>query len=365
MENIQNINIDIMNNKTYEYIYTKQYDVGREIVFHITQDGEAWGESGLTVIFELMKPDGYCIIENLEYDSTDKTATLVLDEQCTCVAGRLPYQLTFSKDNKLISTVSGKMICDKAVVQDGDIKSNSSGNLIEDLVEIYDNKIFIAKTVALPASGWDSETNRQTVGMAGIIPEQQHQLVMARPTYDTAEAYWTAEVRLVGQGDGTLTFECTTIPTNDIDVLVTADGIDSRLGNIAFTYSSVEPGRYDQNEDDVWIQEYTEDPVTGEQSVSNVYSAEFMPISGGGDLPVYNTIQIDDTNGDIVLINNTTWDGTNTSLKAAIMALQGGGGGVQAVHLTPEEYEELSPEEQADTSKIYFVDEEEEEEVPL
>lgn len=365
MENVQNINIDIMNNKTYDYIYTKQYDVGREVVFHITQNGETWGESEISVVFELMKPDGYCIIDELEFDSTNNTVTLVLDEQCTCVAGRLPYQLTFSKDGKLISTVTGKIQCEKAVVQNGEIKSNSSGNLIEDLVEIYDNKIFIAKTVALLAANWDGETNQQTVSMAGIIPEQQHQLVMARPTYDTAEAYWTAEVRLVGQGDETLTFECTTIPTDDIDVLVTADGIDSRLGNIAFTYSSTEPGRYDQNEDDVWIQEYTDTPESA-QSVGDNFSAEFMSVGGGGDLPVYNTIQIDDVNGDIVLINDTTWDGTNTSLKAAIMALQGGGGGgVTAVHLTPEEYESLTPEEQADTSKIYFVDEEEEEDEPL
>lgn len=360
MENVQNINIDIMNNKTYDYIYTKQYDVGREVVFHITQNGESWGESGISVVFELMKPDGYCIIDTLEFDETNNTVTLVLDEQCTCVAGRLPYQLTFREDGKLISTVTGKIQCEKAVVQDGEIKSNSSGNLIEDLVEIYDNKIFIAKTVALLAANWDGETNQQTVEVPGIIPEQQHQLVMVRPTYDSAEAYFTAEVRCIGQGDETLTFECTTIPTDDIDVLVTADGIDSRLGNIAFTYSSTEPGRYDQNQDDVWIQEYTDTPESA-QSVGDNFSAEFMPVSGGGDLPVYNTIQIDDVNGDIILINDTTWDGTNTSLKAAIMALQGGGGGgVTTVHLSPDEYAALTPEQKEDTSKIYFVDEEEE-----
>ena len=360
MENVQNINIDIMNNKTYDYIYTKQYDVGREVVFHITQNGEAWGESGISVIFELMKPDGFCIIDTLEFDATNKTVTLVLDEQCTCTAGRLPYQLTFRKDGKLISTVTGKMQCEKAVVQNGEIKSTSSGNLIEDLVELYDNNIFEAKSVVLLASGWNSVTHEQTVEVPGIIPDESHQLVIVRPKNDSMIAYAEADIMCIEQGEGTLTFKCETVPNVDIDVFITSQGIDSRLGNIAFTYSSTEPGKYDQNEDDVWIVDYDEDP-SGEQSVSNRYSAEFMSVSGGGDLPVYNTIQIDDVNGDIILINDTTWDGTNTSLKAAIMALQGGGGGgVTTVHLSPDEYAALTPEQKEDTSKIYFVDEEEE-----
>jgi hypothetical protein len=71
----------------------------------------------------------------------------------------------------------------------------------------------------------------------------------------------------------------------------------------------------------------------------------------------YNTLRIDDENGDIVLTNNTTWDGEHASLKAAIMALQGGGGGgVTTVHLSPDEYAALTHEQKEDTSKIYFVD---------
>ena len=383
MNNIQEITLDIMNNKTYEYIYTKQYDVGRTVIFHITEDGEPWGESDISVVFQLKKPDGYVIIDNeLEFNAADKTVTLVLDKQCTAVAGRLPYQLTFVKDNVILSTVSGRIVCEKAVVQRDEVKSKSSGNLIEDLISLYEDNVFQARRVALLASNW--QNNQQTVEVPGVIPDEQHQLVIVRPANESIRAYNNSDIICSEQGTGTLSFECVTVPSEDIDVFVVVQGIDSRLGNIAFTYSSVAPNKYDQNEDDVWIQDYGD----GE------YSAEFMQTTDGSDpwrtpssvvvnpkldsgvniadiivddvtyplfapTNTYNTLRIDDKNGDIVLTNNTTWDGEHASLKAAIMALQGGGGGgVTTVHLSPDEYAALTPEQKEDTSKIYFVDEE-------
>ena len=52
--------------------------------------------------------------------------------------------------------------------------------------------------------------------------------------------------------------------------------------------------------------------------------------------------------------NPPTWDGTNTSLKAAIAAAAGAGGS-EAVYLPLADYEELTTAEKEDPTKIYFV----------
>ena len=49
-----------------------------------------------------------------------------------------------------------------------------------------------------------------------------------------------------------------------------------------------------------------------------------------------------------------TWDGTNTSLKAALAAAAGVGG-TEAVYLALADYEELTTDEKKDPTKIYFV----------
>lgn len=385
MDNIQRITLDIMNNKTFEYIYTKQYDVGRTVIFSITEDGNPWGELGVEVIFELMKPDGYVVINNLSYDASQHTVTLELDEQCTSTAGRLPYQLTFVKttetspgvnDYDIISTVSGRIVCEKAVVQRDSVKSKSSGNLIEDLLELYEDNVFQTRRVVLLASAWSN--NRQTITVPGVIADEQHQLVIIRPSNDSIREYNSADIICIEQGVDSLTFECITTPSEDIDVFVTVQGVDSRLGNISMTYSRTEPSKYDQNEDDIWIQDYGD----------SAYEVEFMQTTDGSDpwgIPssvsvdtkvtsgvniaditvdgvvyplfspkVYDTLRIDDVNGDIVLTNNTTWDGTHTSLKEAIASVAGSG--VTVVHLTAAQYAELTPQQKADTSKIYLVD---------
>ena len=255
MNDIQNITLDVKNNKVYEYIYTKQYDVGRTVVFHITKDGLPWGGSSETrAIFELLKPDGYCKIEDVEYDATNKTATVILDEQCTAVAGRLPYQITLEEDGVIISTVTGKIICDKAVVQRNEVKSMSSGNLIEDLIDLYDNNVFQARLVVLPANGW--ENKQQTITVGGVSANEQNQLVVVRPASDYISDYISNGVMCIGQGENELTFSCNTTPLNDLDVYVLTQGIDSRLGNIDWTYSDSEPSKYDINPNDVWIKAY-------------------------------------------------------------------------------------------------------------
>lgn len=58
MENIQEITLDIKDNHTYQQLYTKQYDYGSSIIFHIVNDGCPFDIEGVTAIFSLKNPTG-------------------------------------------------------------------------------------------------------------------------------------------------------------------------------------------------------------------------------------------------------------------------------------------------------------------
>lgn len=133
MDNIQKISIDIMNNKSYEYIYAKQYDVGRQIVFTVTEDNKEKDLTDMDVIFEMMKPDGYLIFDHIPIE--DNKIVLTLSDQMTVLYGKMPYQLNIFDENVLIGTVTGHFLCEKAVVQNDDIESKDEINIKEELVQ--------------------------------------------------------------------------------------------------------------------------------------------------------------------------------------------------------------------------------------
>ena len=343
MNEIQHINLDVKNNKTYDYIYTKQYDVGRQVIFHVTKDGEPWeGTQTTRAIFELLKPDGYCIIEDLEYDYSSNTVTLTLDEQITVLSGRLPYQITLKDGDQIISTVTGRILCDKSVVQRDEIKSESSGNLIEDLIDLYDNNPFAIQVTTLPANGWDNK--QQTITIQGVTSNETNQLIIVRPTNDYIEAYINSGIMCIAQGENELTFKCTATPLTDIDINVVTQGMNSRYGNIAWSWSDVPLGRYDQNEHDVLVQDY------GYSYIETIDETDPWV-----ERP---SVVVDDEVGDLILTNDTTWDGTHSSLKDTIAAIMQSNSFL--VPITASDYENLSQAEKDDTSKLYLVREDEE-----
>lgn len=145
MDNTQTITLDIMNDKTYDYIYTKQYDKGREIYFTIVDRGTPISLSGLNVGFELKKPDGnICVYTDTADPSVlaieGNQVLLTLTDQMTVLSGKLPYQISLLDGEKIISTVTGFVWCEKSAVQYDDVESVSGGSLIEDIQHI-DEKI--------------------------------------------------------------------------------------------------------------------------------------------------------------------------------------------------------------------------------
>lgn len=143
MENIQEIKLDIMNSKTFDYIYTKQYDVGRKVYFTITKNSTAVPLSGLNAVFSLKKPDGNLILRSstdneLVVNAAQNRIELSLDDQITVLSGKLPYEISLLDGTNTISTVTGFIQCEKAAVQKEDVESVSNGSLMADLAVVAD-----------------------------------------------------------------------------------------------------------------------------------------------------------------------------------------------------------------------------------
>lgn len=132
MDNIQKIRIDILNNKTDTYIYTKQYDVGRIVWFTITENNEIKDISGCTVQMKIMKPTGFYILKSKTI--VGNKAIFELDKHCTWEYGKIPYEISIFEEkidtpipdeekgiledvDLRIATTTGYMIVEKSVIQ--------------------------------------------------------------------------------------------------------------------------------------------------------------------------------------------------------------------------------------------------------
>ena len=79
----------------------------------------------------------------------------------------------------------------------------------------------VAHKVTLSTSGWNSSTKQQTVNCADVAVDETAQLILPMPAAASLSAYNDAGILCTGQGAGTLTFQCETVPTAAIDVYVT------------------------------------------------------------------------------------------------------------------------------------------------
>lgn len=256
MENLQTITLDILNYKISDYIYTKQYDVGRQVKFTVTEHGTPLNLSNFTIMFELMKPDGTFVLDR--YYSTTTDFIVPLSEQMTPVAGKLPYQITLTENNNLISTVTGYIMCDKAVITDDAVESHDSSNFlahIEDAIRLWEEVLHPTK-ITLYANAWENRLQR--VDLEEIRSEED-QFVVVRPLTPYVRTYVAHGIMCIEQHDGYLVFECGEEPTEDIGVMVASqypmygEGGGGE-GGTGFIVSVVEP--LGQNENEFWIQPY-------------------------------------------------------------------------------------------------------------
>ena len=83
----------------------------------------------------------------------------------------------------------------------------------------------VSTTVTLSASGWDSSAKTQTVTVSGVLADETKQLITPTPAIASQTAYYNAGIRCTGQSANSLTFTAKTIPTADLTVYVTIQGV--------------------------------------------------------------------------------------------------------------------------------------------
>lgn len=135
MEDIQKLSIDIMDDKVFEPIYTKQYDQGRKVYVTVTKDGKDLSLEGITASFQMKKPDGTVILKNCQISNNQ--IIVELDRTITVVSGnRIPFQIQLCEaaTNIIISTTTGILKVDESVVQMNDIESSSDFSTFSDIL---------------------------------------------------------------------------------------------------------------------------------------------------------------------------------------------------------------------------------------
>ena len=80
--------------------------------------------------------------------------------------------------------------------------------------------------VTLKSTGWTNKT--QTVTVAGISSDEAAQRIILIAHADSRSAYNEAGCKGIGQGEGSLTFECETVPSVDLKVWVEVKGVVDR-----------------------------------------------------------------------------------------------------------------------------------------
>lgn len=135
MEDIQKLSIDIMDDKVFEPIYTKQYDQGRKVYVTVTKDGKDLSLEGITASFQMKKPDGTVILKNCQISNNQ--IIVELDRTITVANGnRIPFQIQLCEaaTNIIISTTTGILKVDESVVQMDDIESSSDFSTFSDIL---------------------------------------------------------------------------------------------------------------------------------------------------------------------------------------------------------------------------------------
>lgn len=162
---MQEITLDINNHKTYEYMYSKQFDEGRQVVFRITKDGLPFDTTGYKATFQMKKPDGTVVIN--DYDISDGTFTVTLTNQMTiCTGNRIPFQIQLiqvtddlSESPVILTTVTGYLKVSESVVQPDDVISSDEFNaLTHALIEV--EQLHIAVTQAEELRQGNEETRQ-------------------------------------------------------------------------------------------------------------------------------------------------------------------------------------------------------------
>ena len=146
----QYISLDIEDNKTYQYIYSKQYDEGRNIIFDITQNGEPFDLTGIIATFQMKKTDDTVVVNDCTI--TDNRLSLVLTNQMTICFGKMPFQIQLIKDKSVITTITGYLKISESVIHPEDVVSSDEFNaLTHALIKINSDYTYVMESAQASA----------------------------------------------------------------------------------------------------------------------------------------------------------------------------------------------------------------------
>ena len=172
--------------------------------------------------------------------------------------------------------------------------------------------------VTLKSSGWDA-TKTQTVTVAGISADESAQRVIPIAHSDSRSAYNEAGCMGVGQGEGSLTFKCETVPSVDLKVWVEVKNVRDKTPFEAPAKGSIISMDLDGN----GSKQYRVIKSSGEvaqimamyETLTSKWNADTSKTTTMGTLTVAKY-----EGSDIDTYLNTTWYNTLTSAtKAAIV----------------------------------------------
>lgn len=104
--------------------------INRIVKFKIVNAGKPVDISKLDAVINIKKPDKTVIISNLDKDKRNNLLVFSFGNNATVKSGEIEYDILLTEQGAAISTVTGKMIVAKKVVQDGDIKSSNEFNAL-------------------------------------------------------------------------------------------------------------------------------------------------------------------------------------------------------------------------------------------
>lgn len=85
----------------------------------------------------------------------------------------------------------------------------------------------IMQTITLSSSSWSSTAKTQTVAVPGVLADETKQLITPTPASSSQTAYYNAGIRCTSQAADSLTFTATTVPSVDLTVYVTIQGVST------------------------------------------------------------------------------------------------------------------------------------------
>lgn len=106
------------------------------------------------------------------------------------------------------------------------IKGDGSGGLASAVAGTDYATPPVARKVTLTAAGWNANTKQQSVTVSGVLADATKQAIHPTPVDLSYESAWNkCGVRCVAQAANSLTFQCSKVPTGNIEVYVKIEDV--------------------------------------------------------------------------------------------------------------------------------------------